>query len=110
MIAQQKGVSIDELTLKPTITANTSTTSTAANPNASNAAQTVLDGDNSAANTAQHSVQPLTDEQLATKYRGDADRLSKEAANLRRMAEELIPSKKVVTTVLKKPSKKQESD
>lgn len=36
----------------------------------------------------------LSDEDLAKKYRSDADRLSKEAAALRRMAEELVPSKK----------------
>lgn len=50
--------------------------------------------------TVKDSVQlPLTDEQLAKKYRSDADRLSKEAAQLRRMAEELVPIKKKVTTV-----------
>jgi len=38
--------------------------------------------------------QPLTDTDLAKKYRSDADRLSKEAAQLRRMAEELVPTKK----------------
>lgn len=37
---------------------------------------------------------PLSDEDLAKKYRSDADRLSKEAAQLRRMAEELVPTKK----------------
>lgn len=44
--------------------------------------------------------QPLSDEQLAKQYRSDADRLAKESANLRRMAEELVPSKKkkVATT------------
>jgi len=36
----------------------------------------------------------LTDDDLATKYRSDADRLSKEAAELRRQAEELVPTKK----------------
>lgn len=50
--------------------------------------------------TVKDSVQlPLTDEQLAKKYRSDADRLSKEAAQLRRMAEDLVPIKKKVTTV-----------
>jgi hypothetical protein len=38
--------------------------------------------------------QPLSDEDLAKKYRSDADRLAKEAAALRRMAEELVPAKK----------------
>lgn len=41
--------------------------------------------------------EPLSDEQLAKKYRSDADRLSKEAAQLRRMAEELVPTKKKLT-------------
>lgn len=40
---------------------------------------------------------PLTDEDLAKKYRSDADRLSKEAAQLRRMAEDLVPTKKKTT-------------
>lgn len=39
----------------------------------------------------------LDNEQLAKKYRSDADRLSKEAAQLRRLAEELVPTKKKVT-------------
>jgi hypothetical protein len=39
---------------------------------------------------------PLTDEDLAKKYRSDADRLSKEAAQLRRLAEDLVPTKKKV--------------
>lgn len=37
----------------------------------------------------------LTDEMIAAKYRSDADRLSKEAAALRRQAEELVPTKKL---------------
>jgi len=42
-------------------------------------------------------TEPLTDEAMAKKYRSDADRLSKEAAQLRRMAEELVPTKKKAT-------------
>ena len=38
--------------------------------------------------------QDLSDEDLAKKYRSDADRLSKEAAQLRRLAEDLVPTKK----------------
>jgi hypothetical protein len=40
----------------------------------------------------------ITDEALAKKYRSDADRLSKEAAELRRQAEELVPTKKKAST------------
>ena len=36
----------------------------------------------------------MTDDVLARKFRSDADRLSKEAAELRRQAEELVPTKK----------------
>lgn len=39
----------------------------------------------------------ITDDALAAKYRSDADRLSKEAAALRRQAEELAPTKKKST-------------
>ena len=38
----------------------------------------------------------LSDEALAKSYRSQADRLSKEAAELRRQAEELVPTKKKV--------------
>lgn len=40
----------------------------------------------------------MTDELLAKKFRSDADRLSKEAAELRRQAEELVPTKKKAAT------------
>ena len=40
---------------------------------------------------AQDSV--LSDDQIAAQYRSQADRLSKEAAALRRQAEELVPKK-----------------
>ena len=40
----------------------------------------------------------ITDEALAKKFRSDADRLSKEAAELRRQAEELVPTKKKTST------------
>jgi hypothetical protein len=46
-------------------------------------------------------AQPLSDEDLAKKYRSDADRLSKEAAQLRRLAEELIPIQKKIPEVVK---------
>lgn len=97
VIAQQQGVSLEDLALKPlgaTAASNTSNTST---PNASTAAQTVLDGDNSAA-LAANIAEPLSDEQLATKYRSDADRLYKEAKRLRDMADDLAPIAKKANT------------
>ena len=43
------------------------------------------------------SEEVITDEVLAAKYRSDADRLSKEAAALRRQADELVPTKRKST-------------
>lgn len=93
MIAQQKGVALEDLTLKPEGNANASTTSATATPSTSNAAQTVL-SDNTTAASAMQNAEPLSDDQLATKYRGDADKLYKEAKRLREMAEQLSPTKK----------------
>lgn len=42
--------------------------------------------------------EPLTDNDLAKQYRSQADRLSKEAAQLRRLADDLVPIKKKTTT------------
>ena len=73
MIADQRGVSVDDLAVKPSAT--TVASAQAANINVSK-------------------EQPLTDEQLATRMRSDADRLYKEAARLRKEAEDLSPTKK----------------
>jgi hypothetical protein len=43
----------------------------------------------------------ITDDMLAKKYRSDADRLSKEAAELRRQAEDLAPTKKTSKKTVK---------
>jgi hypothetical protein len=87
-IAQQRGVTVADLAVKgpdgrtvqsakaePAITASEMAAETAGT------ASTPADG-------------VLTDEALAKKFRSDADRLSKEAAELRRQAEELVPTKK----------------
>jgi hypothetical protein len=88
----QRGVALEDLALKPENGAPVEKT-----------AEPVVEP--IAADTTVVSDQPLSDEDIARKYRSDADRLSKEAANLRRMAEELVPTKKV-TTSTKKPSDK----
>jgi len=92
MIAEQKGITVDQLAVTeteetvatakemPTATAEPAPTEVKQDPN-----------------------QPLTDEDLARSYRSQADRLSKEAAQLRRQAEELVPTKK-------KTAKKSEVD
>ena len=85
VIAEQKGVSIADLALKddtqPLATA-TATTAPASTPsNEATAAPASADG-------------VMSDEDLAKSYRSQADRLSKEAAQLRRDAEDLVPTKK----------------
>lgn len=89
LIAEQQGVSLDDLAISSDEAKQTSKT-----PELPTQATVdpVID-------------QPLTDEDIARKYRSDADRLSKEAAELRRKAEELAPTKKA-TTVIKKPTVK----
>ena len=79
IIAEQRGVAVDDLSLKDGNIDKKEETKTA--PVAKEVAPTA-------------STEVLTDEALAKKYRSDADRLSKEAAELRRQAESLVPTKK----------------
>jgi hypothetical protein len=79
LIADQRGISLEDLSIK------SGETKTDPAPVAEVPAEPVV---------APVEPAPLTDEDLARKYRSDADRLSKEAANLRRMAEDLVPTKK----------------
>ena len=82
MIADQKGVTIDELAVQPNVPANTESKAT---PVAS-----MQTADIKA--PAQDSV--LTDEDLAAQYRSQADSLYKEAKALRAQAEDLVPTTK----------------
>jgi len=94
IIAEQKGVSVQDLALQPENIKSTSevkeiATATDISPTQGNTDPLV----------DQTASQVLSDEDLAKKYRSDADRLSKEAAQLRRLAEELVPTKKKVAEV-----------
>ncbi len=80
LIAQQKGVTVADLAVKPE-SANEVTKPSITEPVV--ATETVV------ANEV-----PLTDEALAAKYRSDADRLYKEAKRLREEADKLSPTKK----------------
>ena len=90
MIAEQQGVSIEDLALKGSDREQ-------ANSNARKEAE--------AAEEDLASVQPveapadgvLSDEDLAAQYRSQADRLYKEAKALREQAEELVPTKRKTT-------------
>jgi len=86
LIASQNGVSIEDIAVKPV-------TKSKAKVQESTEVQEVATV-NELPNTV---LEPLSDADLARKYRSDADRLSKEAAQLRRMAEELVPTKKKTT-------------
>lgn len=91
LIAEQRGVSVQDLALQPDapktdIEVKEIATAKDISPKQGNT-DPLID------------QKVLTDDELAKKYRSDADRLSKEAAQLRRLAEELVPTKKKVATV-----------
>lgn len=78
-IAQQKGVTVEELAIKDTSVAKK------------------ISSEKSEKGVVKTSVnidEPLSDEQLAAQYRSQADSLYKEAKRLRAQAEELSPTKK----------------
>jgi hypothetical protein len=84
LIAEQQGVTVGDLAVKPANTNETSTktTKTVAEPLAEVAP---VDG-------------VLSDEDLAAQYRSQADAMFKEAKRLREQAEELVPTKKKAKT------------
>jgi hypothetical protein len=86
-IAEQLGVSVQDLSIKSSNAKNP-------DPKAKEVA-TVTDISPKQEIDVTES-KDLSDEGLAKKYRSDADRLSKEAAQLRRLAEDLVPTKKKV--------------
>lgn len=87
IVASQKGITIDDLALKPS-TKNELRVETAAS----------VDTIPAVKESAIASVnEVLTDEALAAQYRSQADSLYKEAKRLRDQAEELVPTKKKVT-------------
>lgn len=91
MIAEQRGISVQDLALQPDV------------PNPATEVKEVATAKDISPKTQSTEPlvdqSPLNDEDLAKKYRSDADRLSKEAAQLRRMAEELVPTKKKVVSI-----------
>jgi hypothetical protein len=99
IIAQQAGVSVQDLAIKNNSNQNVEIQELAKVKDISpTTGNTDPIGDQNVSKTTSASVndQPLTDDALAKKFRSDADRLSKEAAELRRQAEALAPTKKKV--------------
>ena len=93
LIAEQRGVSVNDLAL-----GNGTAVQDIAKVNDLVVQEETVDNTTKAFET-KPSLEPLTDDDLAKKYRSDADRLSKEAASLRRMAEELVPTKKKAAAI-----------
>lgn len=87
IIAQQRGVALEDLA-KANL-GQTGETPKQATPARPQAAEAVYVED-----AVPVAEEPLTDEDLAAKYRSDADRMYKEAKRLRELAEELSPTKK----------------
>lgn len=91
LIAEQRGISINDLAI-----GNQAQVQEAATiKDISAATETDVVAESQVADVPN---EPMSDEDLAKKYRSDADRLAKEAAQLRRMAEELVPTKKKAKT------------
>lgn len=107
LIAQQRGVSVQDLAIKPDPVENVQIQELAQihdiSPKNKNTDplmdQPVEDFGRTTSASVNEESKPLTDADLARKYRSDADRLSKEAAELRRMAESLVPVKKRTSKV-----------
>lgn len=91
LIAEQRGISINDLAIGNQIEQHTKVEEVAT-------VNDISDVKTLEVQPVAESTEPLTDDQLAKKYRSDADRLAKEAAQLRRLAEELAPTKKKAKT------------
>jgi len=91
LIAEQRGVSVNDLALGNSASTKIEEVATVNEMPASDS-QVVAESE-----VAKIDQAPLSDTDLAKQYRSQADRLSKEAADLRRRAEELVPTKKKST-------------
>jgi hypothetical protein len=94
IIAEQRGVAIDGLCISPSSNDKAEIKELARVQEATNTAKTTSASINEAEQTA---VVNMTPEEQAKDYRSKADKLAKEAAAFRRMAEELVPTKKKST-------------
>jgi hypothetical protein len=83
IIAEQRGVAVDELSLK------SGSPEAEKKTDDSNATKISLP-------SVTETTTPATPEAQAKEYRSKADKLAKEAAQYRRLAEELVPTKKLI--------------
>jgi len=92
LIADQRGVAVGDLAVRDsTPTGKTEVVEVASVKDISPSAKTTSEAINE---DVQLNVENLSTEDKAKKFRSEADRLSKQAAALRRQAEELAPTKK----------------
>ncbi len=93
LIAEQRGIAVDDLAVKEEIkvTSNVEVVDVATVKDISPSAKTTSQSVNE---DIQPMVENLSPEDQAKRFRSDADRLAKQAAALRRQAEELAPTKK----------------
>ena len=100
IIAEQRGVSISDLALKdPNARKPGESVTEAGSVNEMAPVSDTVVAESQVANLQANSNEVITDEQLAAKYRSDADRLYKEAKALRAQAEELAPTVKKTKSV-----------
>ena len=85
IIAEQKGVALEDLALKDESQPVATVTETPSPAPVAEAPKTTAPAGTDA---------PMTDEDLAASYRSQADTMFKEAKRLREQAEELVPTKK----------------
>lgn len=90
LIAEQKGISVNDLALGNNVQIEEAATVTDLAPETQSAIQEPVIIDEG----------PVSDAELAKRYRSQADRLSKEAAQLRRKADEIMPIKKKISSVV----------
>lgn len=98
LIAEQRGVSVQDLAIrsgKEAMEVQEIAKVTDISPSAKST-EPLIDQGRTTSSSVNETFAPLDDDALAKKYRSDADKLSKEAAQLRRLAEELVPTKKKV--------------
>ena len=91
IIAEQRGVAVDGLCIKPGSNDKVEIREVAS---VSNVPVATADVSNTTSSAAEVPAVALTPDEQAKDYRSKADKLAKEAASFRRLAEELVPTKK----------------
>jgi hypothetical protein len=96
LIAEQRGIAIDDLSIKEDIKPTAEVQEVATVKDISPSAKTTSSSVNQEPEVVTNAVDTtsMTDDQLAKHFRSEADKLSKLAAEMRRQAETLIPTVK----------------